>query len=134
MLFERPQRTRRQVSVIPMINIIFLLLIFFIVAGSIEVVDTLDVLPPKANAVNNKPQVNAIIYLSKDGKVALNSDIIAEKDLPTVIKTLFIENPKQQISIKSDAGVAANKLLMVMKIIEQSGGSDVSLITQTDKK
>jgi biopolymer transport protein ExbD len=117
-----------------MINIIFLLLIFFIIAGSIEVVDTLDVLPPKANAADNKPQVNAIIYLSKDGRIALNSDIVAEKDLPTVIKTLFIDNPKQQVSIKSDAGVPAKTLLMVMKLIEQSGGSEVSLITQANNK
>ncbi len=134
MLFQRPPRTRRPVSVIPMINIIFLLLIFFIIAGNIEIVDKLDVTPPKANAVDNKPPVNAIIYLSKDGLIALNSDIIAEKDLRTVIKTLFIENQKQQVSIKADAGVPAKTLLMVMKLIEESGGSEVSLITQANNK
>jgi biopolymer transport protein ExbD len=134
MQFQRPIRKKHQVSVIPLINVIFLLLMFFIVAGTIEVVDTLDVALPKAENGASKPTVNAIIYLGKDGKVALNSDLVATKDLKTIITTLFIENPEQKISIKSDAGVPAKTLVMIMNIIEAAGGKDVSLVTEVGQK
>jgi biopolymer transport protein ExbD len=134
MQFQRPHRKKHQVSVIPLINVIFLLLMFFIVAGTIEVVDTLDVALPMANSGVSKPPVNAVIYLGRDGNVAINSDLVSKKDLKTIIKTLFIENPEQKISIKSDAGVPAQTLVMIMNLIEESGGTDVSLVTEVGEK
>ncbi|MCE3233392.1 MAG: exbD [Rickettsiaceae bacterium] len=131
MQFKRNPRKKQQISLIPMINIIFLLLVFFIIAGTIEVVDTFDLVLPKSQTGKSKAPVDVVIYLSADGKIAVNSDVVTEQTLQTIVKTLFIDDPKQQISIKSDASVPAKTVITVMNLIEKAGGSDVSLITQT---
>lgn len=130
MEFRRTERKHMEVSLIPLINVIFLLLVFFMVAGKVEGIDIIEVNPPESVKPDTKFADKATVYLASDGRMAVNNDFVSEKDLKTIISTLFIENPKQKVTIKSDAGVPAGKLVSVMNIIEENGGEDISLITQ----
>lgn len=122
-----------QVGLIPLINVIFLLLIFFLVAGTVESIDTFEVDLPASNSASPKQQVDAIIYLKENGQIAVNDDIIEKNNLKTIIKTLFIENPSKKITIKSDAQSSANILVDVIEMIESYGGIEISLVTREVK-
>jgi biopolymer transport protein ExbD len=134
MEFERPKSKSMQISLIPLINVIFLLLIFFMVAGSIEGVDIFEVELPASQSGRAHSQMPSTIYLSDDGKIAVNNDIVARKDLRTILKTLYINNPDQPITIKSDLSVQAETLIYIMNVIEDAGGVDVSLVTRVGSK
>ena len=131
MNFYRTKRKKQDVSLIPLINVIFLLLIFFMVAGTVEGIDIFEVDLPKSENGITKSSGQAIIYLNEDGRIAVNNDIVEEKNLKTIVNTLFIDNPKQKVTIKSDASVSAKKLILVMNMVENAGGIDVSLVTQS---
>ncbi|MDA0781586.1 MAG: biopolymer transporter ExbD [Rickettsiales bacterium] len=133
MEFKRAKKINTQISLIPLINVIFLLLIFFMVAGSIEGVDIFEVNLPQSTSGNMKPQIPSTVYLSSDGKIAINNDIVAKDDLKTILHTLYINYPNQQISIKSDLNVPAETLIYIMNAIKDAGGNDVSLVTQVSK-
>ena len=130
MKFERTRKINTQISLIPLINVIFLLLIFFMVAGSIEGVDIFEVTLPKSENGNVIPKVSSTVYLSIDGMIAVNNDVVAKEDLKTILSTLYIDNPGHKVKIKSDLNVPAETLIYVMNIIKEVGGEDVSLVTQ----
>lgn len=133
MNFDTPKRQTREVSLIPLINVIFLLLIFFMVAGTVEGIDTFEVDLPESSKGSEKQDKGAIIYLSEDGKIAVNNDIVTKKNIETIISTLFIDNPNQKVVIKSDMAVDSKKLVALLNIIEIAGGRDVSLVTQAGR-
>ena len=55
-----------QIGLIPLINVIFLLLIFFLVAGTVESIDTFEVDLPASNSGAPKTHIDAIIYLKEN--------------------------------------------------------------------
>jgi biopolymer transport protein ExbD len=122
-----------QIGLIPLINVIFLLLIFFLVAGTVESIDTFEVDLPASNSGAPKTHIDAIIYLKENGQIAVNDDVIEKENLRTIIKTLFIENPSQKITIKSDAQSSASILVDVIEMIESYGGEEISLVTREVK-
>ena len=134
-MLETPIRIKRkEINLIPMINIIFLLLTFFILAGTIEKIDPFSLnLPTATKRGDIKPQRISIIYIHKDGRIAVNDDLVSRKDLRTIINTILIENKGQEILIKSDSDVGSADLIWVMRAIEAVGGSDVSIVTKVIK-
>lgn len=133
MEFERPKRRHYDVNLVPLINVIFLLLIFFMVAGRVDKLDMFEIDVPVAVSGFSESRKPPVIYFGVDGRIAVNDDLVAEKDFETIVSTLLLENPKQEMVIKADGKVAAEKLIWAMNIVEQAGGTLVSLITQAAK-
>tara|TARA_B100001564_G_C20383500_1_gene553404 strand:- start:283 stop:690 length:408 start_codon:yes stop_codon:yes gene_type:complete len=131
--FERPQRKRKDINIIPLINVIFLMLIFFMVAGEVRSTDTLVVEAPKRNEATQEDVLYddmIIVYVRRDGIIAVNHDIVDLKDFETIMKTSLYNYPDIPVRIKADKDLPAKKLLWMMRVIEQSGASQLSLFTE----
>lgn len=133
MEFSRSKKSKVEISLIPLVNVIFLLLIFFMVAGTIEGVDIFEVELPASEDGQLKPTSASTVYLSEDGRIAVNNDVVVKEDLKTILSTLFINNPEQIVVVKSDLNVPADTLIFIMNSIEDAGGTEISLVTQAGK-
>ncbi len=131
-MLDKPVRgSRKEINLVPMINIIFLLLTFFMVAGTIEKVDPFALKLPSAQKKNAlKPQRVSTVYMHQDGRIAVNDDLVFRKDFTTIINTLFLENKNMEMVIKADAELASPDLIWVMRIIEGIGIKNVSIVTK----
>lgn len=134
MEFGSPKKNKVEISLIPLVNVIFLLLIFFMVAGSIEGVDIFEVDLPHSQAGKGKIYIPTVVYLSEDGKIAVNNQIVTKQNLKAVLSTSFAKNINHHVTIKSDLNVPAQTLIYIMNIIESAGGRDISLVTQVIEK
>ena len=134
-MLNKPVRlTRHEINLIPMINIIFLLLTFFMVAGTIEKVDPFAInLPDASKKGAGKPQRISVISMHKDGRIAVNDDLVSRKDFATIVNTLNLDKKGAELVIKADSEVPSADLIWVMRTIESIGGSDVSIITKVVK-
>lgn len=133
-MLESKPKPRKEINLIPMVNIIFLLLTFFMVAGTIEKVDPFALsLPDSSKKGNLKPPRVSVVYMHKDGRIAVNNDFVARKDLSTIVNTLLLENKGKEIVIKADNEVSSKDLIWVMRVIESVGGLDVSIVTKVMK-
>lgn len=131
-MFKSTKSASCELNIIPLINVIFLLLIFFMIAGRLEKPDTIETTPPMSLSSEIEESFNsAVVYIQKDGQIAVNEDIVALKDLKTIITAILLNTPNREITIKADAKTEANKLIEILNIIEKSGGKNISLITQT---
>lgn len=129
--FERRRKHVREIGLLPIINIVFMLLIFFLVAGKIESVDILPVEVPFAEKSEAVGEGNLVITLGKREEIVANEDYLTSLgQFREWVKVNITPHPERPITLKADASAEAGRVLDVMRILENAGGRQLSLATQ----
>lgn len=135
MQFARTHRRRnKEVSLLLLINVVFLLLFFFMVAGTIQKMELIPMQYPEA--ANGKPLAEGpvVIVLGSHDELVVNDELIMPEALAPTLAPLLAENPERVITIRADARVPARKVIDMMERLKQSGGINLSLVTQSKKE
>ena len=130
--WEEPKKKRLHIEIIPMIDVMMFLLVFFVLI-SLNVIPALGIktqLPGAAHAQQLKPQNKAVITLGLDDRLQLDGKDLDQTHLVEQLKAL--ENPEQKmvIILNSDEGVEVARLVSVMDVLKSSGFSSVSIATR----
>ncbi|EXJ09608.1 MULTISPECIES: ExbD/TolR family protein [Nitrincola] len=133
-LFTSAQnRKDKDDNLIPLINVVFLMLIFFMLAGQITASDAFKVTPP--SSLVEAPVLEALefeVLLNADGDLALNNTLMALED----IKSLLSESKQSQqdveinVALKADADVSAAQLKPLLTALTEIQVSQVTLYTR----
>jgi biopolymer transport protein ExbD len=129
--FERRAKTVKQLSLIPLVDIMLVLIIYFLVAGSLKRMEILEVEPPLAQSGEELTQGNIVIILGKYDEVLINDELGSEEDILPKVKAELAKNKHRIITIKADNRMKAARLIEVMNDVRQAGGENVTLATQT---
>lgn len=127
--FTRPKRKRGQIGIIPLIDIAFFLLIFFMVAGSIESFDVVDVELPQAQTGEIAEVSEVMIILGAHDEMILDDLQLTPTELHDRLKARLSLNPNQEVVIKADASVPAIRVINVMDAVQLAGGKKVTMAT-----
>ena len=132
--WEEPKKRRVHIEIIPMIDVMMFLLVFFVLI-SLNVIPALGIktqLPGAAHAQQLKPQNKAVITLGLDERLQLDGQDMNQTDLVTQLKTLQ-GNPDEKLVIilNSDKGVDVGRLVTVMDLLKSNGFASVSSATRT---
>ena len=123
--FERPTSISEALRITPLIDIIFLLLLFFMLT-SVFVQPGLPVdLPEAATAEFQEEQTGVVIYISRFGDIALNEQRVAFDDLPTMIAEQLHRSSRPQVTIQADKEVAFGLFVRVLDAAKEAGGEDL---------
>jgi len=123
-------------NMIPLINVVFLMLIFFMVAGQITAADGVKVAPPVSvsNSQTNNEQLKVVI--AEDGRVFIDGSLIEEKEITARILSYRLDQNADEntgILVKADADLAIERLQTILKLIKSAGITSLSLITSQVK-
>jgi biopolymer transport protein ExbD len=129
--FERTRARRIEISLIPLIDISMFLLIFFMIAGTIEKFEIIPVDPPVAQNGKLVDEGHLIILLGRHDELIIGDDIVMLQDAKTFLTPLLQSNPNKVITVKADATVNANRVIDVMDAIKAAGGKNLSIVTQS---
>ncbi|MFN2361113.1 MAG: ExbD/TolR family protein [Marinobacter sp.] len=124
---RRPDQTEERI--LPLINVVFLLLIFFMIAGSLSVTEPFDVEPPSSRSEGIHEPDTVIILMSADGHFALDNETFAEAQLLTRIASLMQEKPQAQITLKADGRLPGNRLVRFTQALYDAGVKKLRLLT-----
>lgn len=130
MNFSNQKKRKIEISLVPIINIIFLLVIFFIVTGNMKNYDVLEIYPPISSS-GNEFSSNPLEILIDDEEIILNLELVDEKTLQKVISKVTAKYPYVEIMIKADAESEAKNLVHVMELIQQAGAKNIYLLTSS---
>ena len=127
-------------GLIPMINVVFLLLVFFMVAGSIKPGEPLDIEPPQSVQTGEQRAVH-VVHVAFDSSLALDGRVLTEADLGQALSTVMaqFENKKTDVeeagatrpvlALRADGRVTFERLREVIAVLGNAGVSDVELLT-----
>ena len=128
--FARRTKKRSLAGMIPLIDIAFFLLIFFMVAGTIEQFEIIDVNPPEAQSGKMLDEGHATILLGRYDEIVMDDLLLSPEELSIRLKTAFTMHPGKVITIKADATVRAVKIIDIMDRVQIAGGKQVTIATE----
>ena len=104
MKIERKTHTSKEISTSSMPDIIFMLLIFFMVTTVMREYEGLDVIMPRAKMIEKleSKRNTTYIWATKDGLVSVDDRIINMNNLSGLMYNKIATNPKITVSLKSD--------------------------------
>ena len=104
MRIERKTHTSREISTSSMPDIIFMLLIFFMVTTVMREYEGLDIIMPRAKMIEKleSKRHTTYIWATKDGLVSVDDRIIYINDLAGLMYNKVAKDPKVTVSLKSD--------------------------------
>jgi biopolymer transport protein ExbD len=130
--WEEPKKKRLHIEIIPMIDVMMFLLVFFVLI-SLNVIPALGIktqLPGAAHAQQLKPQNKAVITLGLDERLQLDGKDMNQDALIAQLKTLGSNGEKTVIILNSDQGVEVGRLVTVMDLLKSNGFASVSIATR----
>lgn len=125
MRFARPPRRQPAESVVPMINVVFLLLIFFMMSATIAPAPPFDLTLPQAET--EAPVEGAqTAYIARDGRFGFAGAVG-----DAAWQAIGAADPAEQLSLHADAGLEARVLAQTMARLSRAGHAQVELVIGT---
>lgn len=118
------------IDLTPMLDVVFIMLIFFIVTASFIKEAGIDVTRPTAETATKQDKANIFIALSPDGQIWIDRKRIAPAQLGTVIEKLKAESPQGAVVIQADRESRTEQLMQVMDAARDAGISDVAIAAE----
>lgn len=133
-----PRATNRDDNLIPLINVVFLMLIFFMVAGKISRSDAIAINPPASTSETTAPSEEPInILLSATGVIYMDDMELESEQLTHAVTTALdnSQNPQAlSILLKVDAATPVDTLLQTLEQIKAAGMLKISLATRVAER
>jgi biopolymer transport protein ExbD len=127
----RTERKARSISLVPLINVVFMLVFFFLVGGHLEKVSIVQVDLPVADSGQYLDEGPVEVILGKYNEILINDNLVAPEQLASVLQQELAVNPERIITIKADAFLEANKLVEFLEVVGNAGGKNLSVVTQS---
>ena len=116
-----------------MTDIIFLLLIFFIVTSSVVKEPVLKVLLPKANPDQKVIKKSIKVSVTEDGRYGVDTRVLSFEDLPLAISAELRANPEAIVSVYGDKRVQYEKVMELVKMADELGAKVVLALEKSTK-
>lgn len=124
-------RTRRRESpetIIPLIDVVFFLLIFFMLIGRMDATAPFDVTPAIAMTGQDMPGGGATISVSADGALALNGGAQDRVTVIAQIADILADDPRTLIRVNAHKAAELRDVLPLVAEVEALGALDVVLV------
>ena len=118
------------IDMTPMLDVVFIMLIFFIVTASFVKEAGIDVNRPEAATAVKKDRANILIAISDKGEVWINKRRVDERAIQANIERLHAENPQGSVVIQADKKATTETLIKVMDASRAAGVFDVAIAAQ----
>lgn len=128
---EAPVR-RLDDKIIPMINVIFLLLIFFLIAGSLTELEREGVRPPRSETAPVSGGSEGEWLLRADGVIIVDGRQFTLDQFRDWLSQPGLSIPPSQ-QLRADASAQAQQLLPLMQLLRERGVEHLALVTVSER-
>jgi biopolymer transport protein ExbD len=129
--FEGLQRNRKIPSLTPLIDIVFLLLVFFMLTAHFVKDQALDITLPDAESSHEIKTEEALeIILDQGGHILINQKHIAANELDNVLQKMMLGRKNKQVILRGDEIAQLGLTVKVMDSARKAGASSLDIITQ----
>jgi len=116
-----------EIDMTPMLDVVFIMLIFFIVTTSFVKESGVTVDKPYAPMANKKKNASIFVAIKEGDTIWVSKKEIDIKKLRGLIEDIKLENPQGQVVIQADKKATAGILLKTIDAIKSAGVEDVSV-------
>ena len=115
------------VNLTPLIDMVFILLIFFLVTASFTKESGIDVNRPTAQSAVRQERGNLIIAIDKNGEIWIDNEHVDIRTIRTHIEQLHAQNPEGTVIILADKDTRTGATVEVLDQVRLAGVTNVSI-------
>lgn len=119
-----------EINITPLLDIVFIMLIFFIVTTSFVKETGIDVSRPSANTAEQKPRGNILIAIRENGDIWFQKRRIELRAVRANVERAHAENPEGSVVIIADKSSETGTLVDVMDQVKLAGVQAISIAAQ----
>ena len=124
-----PPRRNDDGSIMPLINVVFLLLIFFMLAGTLAATDPFQIEPPSSDSERLTEAEALVVLVAGDGRLAVNGEPLAPEALRSVVAARVAGTTALEVRLKADGSADAAQVVSVMERLREAGVERLQLMT-----
>ncbi len=120
----------QEINITPMLDVVFIMLIFFIVTASFVKESGIEVDRPSAVTAVVQEKGNILVAVTETGEIWINRRQVDPRALRANIERLHAENPQGSVVIQADKNSTTEMLIHVMDASRQAGVYNVSIAAE----
>ena len=130
MLSGGDEEQEASVDITPMLDVVFIMLIFFIVTATFVKESGIDVNRPQAATAVVKEKANILVAIDAHNKIWINRREVDIRSVRPSIERLHAENPKGTVVIQADKDSRNEVLVQVMDASRLAGVYEIALAAE----
>ena len=130
MEFEGRSRIQDELSMAPLIDVVFLLLLFFMLTSTFAQPEAIELSLPTSTTASSIEDPDLRVAIGKGGELSFNGTAIELVALEAAVTEALAGNPKRRVALKADAGVDVQSLFGVVDRIRRGGGTNLAFMTE----
>ncbi len=119
------------INLTPMLDVVFIMLIFFIVTATFIKQAGIDVSRPDALTSVKKPTVAVLVAIHENGDIWIDKKRVDVTAVRAHIERLHAENPKGGLVVQADKNSTTEKVLAVLSAARAAGMTEVAIATES---
>jgi len=132
--FERRKRSAVGLNMTPLIDMVFLLLIFFVLSSHFISEQGFKIKLPKAINAQSQKKENVVIFVRANEEIVIDNDKIPIQDLQERLSRCLEKSDSKTVIIKADESVNLKLAVRVMDIAKQAKADGLVISTKAEKE
>ncbi len=132
MRYRARENTEQQVDMSPLIDMVFILLIFFMVSATFVKDMDLEINRPKASSATLSSTKAIRLFIDNKGETYLDGKSVRGWAIQSKLREILKTGSASTVLIITDGGVPANKLIEVVDQCRMAGAKDVGVVTESE--
>lgn len=130
MQFKRRMRRHSHIAIAPLVDVVFLLLLFFVLTFHIMPEQAMQIDLPRSTSADQRPEQGLFVTVTAAAEVHVNGEAAGLDRLGSMLALRRAEAPEQPVRIEADQAVDVGLLVQVMDQVRDAGFSSFSLATR----
>ena len=122
------------IDLTPMLDVVFIMLIFFIVTSSFIKESGIEVNRPQADSASSQDKGNILIAVTADGQVWLDKQVVDVRSVRAHVERMRQEQPEGVVVVQADQDARTGLVVKVMDQARLAGVPDVVLAASTESQ
>ncbi len=127
---SQQEEEEAEINMTPMLDIVFIMLIFFIVTATFIKESGITVNKPGAVMAISQDRASILIAITENDEIWINRQKVDIQSLRTNVERLHAENPQGTVVIQADVRSKAGLLIAVTEAVNASGVPSVAVATE----
>ncbi|HAU67904.1 MAG: biopolymer transporter ExbD [Arenicella sp.] len=129
---RKKQEEDAKIDITPMLDVVFIMLIFFIVTASFIKESGVNVEKPEAVTSIKKPKATILLAIDANDEIWLDKNNIDPRAIKATIGRLRAENPEGEVVVQADVESTAEAVIKVIDALKDAGIEIPSIATKSE--
>lgn len=130
MEFERRRHDHSHMNIAPLVDVVFLLLLFFMLTSHLMQEPAIKIKLPESKTAESQKDAIKTVYISKDGSIFFMDKQLDLRDLQNIIKSSLKDAEHDFVRIKADKESDVGILVSVIDEVRLAGVRNYSIVTE----